>query len=308
MKRRIYTSTDAYMIENSLILHHFFKADIALFSAFDSSLNLTYSQQWLNIINEAVSFGLNSVLKSQLKQLTEANKKQLVACKNYYREVKYYSTKAFANEKAIQQSFGTKNYQWASRTPERMIIFMQELHATAEKYKTPLIDVGFTQAGIDQIDALQLSLSQSNVAQENFKKDIPVKKEARIDLLNSCYEHTQLVIAAAQNVFRNNETKKQQYVYKTAIIPLFKGTIEPNTHVVIATTKRSNRKFTISNQGTVSFQVGFSNNEETITSQILVALPDKTIDIMQKQFTPPQGKYLLLYNENNSIAKYEVRG
>lgn len=308
MNKRIYTSSDAYMLETSRTIQKLFKADIALFTAFDSNFNLTYAQVWLDAIDEAENFGLNRVLNSQLSQLTVANNKQLKACKEYFSDVKYYFKKAFPYKIEILQSIGSKNYIWSSRTPERMIIFMQELHDTAEKYKTPLINAGFTQANIDKIDALQLSLSKSNVAQENFKKDIPVKKVTRITLLNNCYEYFQLVAAAAQRVFKDDEVKRQQYVFKTAIVPLFKGTIEPNTHVMITTTSRSNRNFTISNQGTVSFQVGFSNFKFSFTTPTKIVLPDTIIDIMQKQFTPPQGKYLLLYNENDRIAKYEVRG
>ncbi len=235
---RMYNGTDAFMTESARIIHDLFAIDIALFTAFDSTLDGAFKTSYLAEVTAAEQVIADTAIVDQQVSLTEKADVSMDAARNKYNEIKYFVQKAFKESMGTQNEFGLNDYERARKNKSQMAQFLFELHVAADKYSNQLIMVGYNQAGIDAILPLREELLTNNISQKVFQKQRPKLTEDRIKVLNACYKSMVQINAAAQIVFMNDFAKQNQYVYLPSSEQddslEFSGAVAANTVLLIS--------------------------------------------------------------------------
>jgi len=212
---RIFKHSDDYMLQTARTLHSIFDVNIAVFTAFDSSLDAAFAADWQSEIIAAETVVRDSQVKDILAQKTEAVLEQMDLCRVKYNEIKYFSTKAFPNSSAQQAEFGKDSYLAARRNPSRMIVLLDEMHQICLKYETELLAKGMSNAQISDILEFRNNLLAASTEQAQYAKGRPVITQERLMVLNQCFRTLRTVIHAAQIVYYYDYARKNQFVYST---------------------------------------------------------------------------------------------
>ncbi len=131
--RRRFNGTDAYMVERAYTIHGQLTADLAEFTAYDSTINAAFLTSFQTAINTALSSGTDETAQDQQAQLTNTVLVTMRDCQKKYGEVKYFAEKAFPADKALQNEFGTNDYAKARVSQPHMAFFMTTMHGVAVK-------------------------------------------------------------------------------------------------------------------------------------------------------------------------------
>lgn len=238
--RRTYIGSDSYTLENGQTLHDLFVLDKTDFTSKLPELDDPFADDWQDAIDAAVTYTDDSVILGQIAPQTLSVKQAMQAARNKYTEVIFYAAQHFGKNSPALKEFGKgKAYDTAIRSQEKMFQFLDELSATANKYKTQLIAKGYTQAAIDEIAALRNALNTNNRVQNLAIKGRPVISEGRTIAYNLAYSYQRKVIDAAQLVYRTNPAKLNQYTYKPPVKhrykAIFEATIDGNAIVTVHT-------------------------------------------------------------------------
>lgn len=199
------------MLQNANTLHSLFVQQMAIFTAFDSTLNTAYASQWLASINAAATAVQDSQVKDILAQYTQALWQKMEECISKYNDIQYFAGKAFASNKAIQGEFAAENKTALCTKPDRMIEYLSIAHAACVKYQAQLAAVGFTTAAIAQLPTLAVALQAALTAQQSYKHNRPVQSSDRVQLLNNCYLKMLTISKAAKLVYAGNKAGWEQF-------------------------------------------------------------------------------------------------
>lgn len=104
--KRIYSGSDAGMLEKSKTIRGCFLEDKADFIAYDS----LFSDPFISMLNQKVEGAENiiqdnSIIDQQV-QLTNAVNSAMEGCKNHFQTMKRFIERAFPNNKAVWNEFG----------------------------------------------------------------------------------------------------------------------------------------------------------------------------------------------------------
>lgn len=252
---RSFNGSDVYLTETARTTHTLFTADLAKFTAFDPTMTAAFATQFLAAVTAAEVVVADTAIVQQLGQKTELVATAMEKAKSKYNDVKYFAQKAFPDSPATQGEFGLNNYDKARKSTPQMIQFLDEMSKACIKYQTQLLDKGYSEAAIAEIQTIRTELLNSNAGQEVFKKQRPKLTEDRIIILNTCYNWVTQVNAAAQLVYKTDLAKQKQFVYNPSSASAseeYAGEIAAGTTLTIATIPfKEDTVFLFKNTGTV---------------------------------------------------------
>ncbi len=211
-KTRIFSGSDADMVQASRVAHGLFTEDKPAFISFDSSFADPFGENWLQKIENAAAVSQDSQYVGGQSELTENVETIMENCRTFFQSMKYFIEKAFPGQTAIHVQFGYNDYDASRKSETRMIKFLDMLHKAAVGHSAKLIEAGFPQEKIDNIAALSKQLSDADYAQEMAKKKRPSVTQERITILNDCYEVMQHVCKAGKIIFADDRAKYDQYL------------------------------------------------------------------------------------------------
>lgn len=209
--KRLFNIKDVYLLGETKIIFDLFVKDKADFIAFDPDFGGNFEQGWEQQIKAAGYLSPNHTIMTQMRQTTEKVEQVMEQCKTKFKQSKYFIEKAFPN-KSMQLEFGYQDYYSSSRSQEKMIQFMKEFHAVAVKYQQELLAVGYTQAMIDEINALQQQLDEANKEQELFRRNRGNLTQERITKFNAVWKILTKVCKAGKIIYADNAVKYKQYL------------------------------------------------------------------------------------------------
>ena len=308
---RAYKGSDDYMLETSNTLHSLFLANVADFTALDTTLTAAYGTTWLAAIDAAGTVVRDSQVKDILAQHTNDVLAQMELCKIKYNEVKFFANKVFPKDKARQAEFGTDTYIDARRSQSKMISFLDEMHKACVKYQAQLIAGGLTALKITEIQTLRTNLQNLNTTQESYIKARPVLTQDRIIILNTCYDYTRTVIEAAQVIYYNDMARRNQYIYlpsqeadDSEVITL---TISNPVPVLIKTQAYdAARQYIIANNGPAAVEF-YISNDPLAMSIIVILNPGDNLPFTAAQLgTDGSNLYARLVLGPDTSAQIEV--
>ncbi len=211
--KRLFRDSDSDMLAQIMGSLQSFKKHLSDFTAYDPLFNLSYYNAWKDALDNLTPYykqDENNVFVENLL-LNDADA-VLARCRLKYRDVKYFAGKAFPDNKEALKEFGEVNYNKVRGSRLRMVQFMETLHGVATKYKVQLIAQNYTQTAIDEIATLATELRNANQTQQLKKQERPTETRKRIEALNLFYSYGQKVWEAAQEVFRDNEIYRNQFM------------------------------------------------------------------------------------------------
>ena len=209
---RIYSGSDADMLQVSRVMQGLFTEDKTAFTEFDTAFADPFAGNWMQQIETASNFSQDTIALGEQTELTKIVAEKMEECKKFFQSMKYFVEKAFPGKKEIWAQFGYSDYEYARRGETKMVQFLGVLSKTALTYKDQLIEAGFTQEKIDQIAVLQSDLTQADYNQEIAKKGRPALTQERITNLNHCYGYMQKVSKAGKIIFDDDFVKYNQYL------------------------------------------------------------------------------------------------
>lgn len=307
--RRSYNGSDSFMVQEARLIHGLVSADLAKFTAFDSTITAAAQTAFLAAITAAETVVDDTAVVGQLKQSTENLLAAMDAAKTKYNEVKYYVLKAFPNSPGTQHEF-LNEYDEARKSATKMIQFLDELSKAAVKYQTQLVAAGYSAAAIAAIATLRTDLTAKNSAQKMIKKNRQKLTEDRVILLNACYSRMALINAAAQIVYANDYAKQQQFIYmpgteSSSGIQGFGGSIAAGqTAVITQIDYDEDNVFTFTNTGsvTLTFCLSSSGSMEGITA----AVPAGATETLTGSELNEGATVLLVQNDGTQAGTYNV--
>lgn len=306
---RNYNTSDEYMVERSETILGQFETDFADFEALDPNLNAAFAADWGAAIENAVAQTAGETVDDQMQQLTAVVGEKMELCRKKYIEVKYFFTRAFPNNKPVMKEMGEDDYERARLSQMRMIFFMENLHVAAERHKIQLMAKGYTQAKIDEIEALRTGLQAANKVQNVFKKGRPVLTLGRETVYNNCYAFTAQVAAAAEVVYADNPVKKALYVFEPASGTggeFFEGEVPPNnTRQIDDFHYHETMRFHIRNTGAVELSFFLTENG-TAVGNVAVVAPGAEIERAITDFAPTGNAIAVQNNDSSATGRYEV--
>jgi hypothetical protein len=209
---RLFSTSDAKMLEFARLIHGFFLTDLADFTAFDPDFDPVYAAAFLASIVAAESFSSDDQLIDVMATATVEVEENMKACRDYFQSSKYFIEKAYPKKPTVWNEFGYNDYMESRQVQAKMIQFMLHFHETATKYSAELIAVNFDAAKIAEIKSLADALQAANFVQETIRKERTTKTQNRVTLLNECWENCQTIRKAAKAVYAENWGKWQLYL------------------------------------------------------------------------------------------------
>lgn len=306
--KRNYPNSDAEMTETARIIHGLMVADLAKFTAFDSTTAAPYAALFLTAIDDADTVIADTAVIDIQVQKTEAIQAVMEKAKGKYADVKYFSQKAFPTSIATQNEFGINDYERARKSPTQMIQFLDEMHRACVKYQAQLVAKGFSAAAIAEIQTIRTELRTTNTDQGVYKKQRPTLTADRVTVLNNCFAYVTEVNAAAQRVYKEDFAKRNQFVYSTTVADLvldFDGEVAAGGIVTAGTIPFAvDTVFTFKNVGLVPLV--FCLSTTTAFEGIEVAIGGgATVNKIASELNP-NGTNILVKNTGDSIGLFEI--
>ncbi len=209
---RTYNIPDTDMYEAARTMRESFILDKPGFITFDADFADPYAADWLTLIETAEALPQDEVLDDELTELTADVENEMKNCREKFQDSKYFIEKAFPDNKKRWNTFGFDDYDNARIRQGVLILFMNNFHTQAVKYKIDLIAAGYSQAKIDEIATRHTALLQANQDQESFKKEIAEQTQARHNANNEVWAEMVKTGSAGKRIFKNNFAKYQRYL------------------------------------------------------------------------------------------------
>lgn len=212
--KRLFQGTDPEMISTAGAMYHIFYDDLTAFSNFDSTFDAQWAADWHADIEAARQLFSDHLIVSEVAAETEQVNDVMQTARDKWSEIKYFIKKAFPRDKAMLRVFGAGAYLRARMNQPKMVEFLLGLHTAAVDHSVELINAGYSQDRIDEIETICTSLLNKNDAQNKARRGRPRITAQRIATLNAPYVKMMLVNEAAQIVFMRNAAKRHQYTYR----------------------------------------------------------------------------------------------
>jgi hypothetical protein len=308
--KRNYIGSDAYMVNQSSIVLGLATPDVKTFTAFDSSIDDKFLDDFKTLIQQAFGVVSDSVAIIPQKNATADVKKAMEKGKDLYENIIYFVTKkAFPGNKTIAKEFGVGKMAIASRSQLKFTLFLETLFQKATIYKTELLAAGCNASYISDLEVAANTLSQANVKQEILKRGRPVLTSDRITLLNKCHAKLSILNAAGQIVYRNVEDKKAQFVFspakKTQKVTSYQAPIAPNaTEKVFDLPYNSERTLSL-RASNATLEFGLSVDGANVIGETVSVAPNNLV-IKKSSELSQSGNYLLCINKDTVEGIYDV--
>lgn len=210
---RNYNLTDDAMLERAQIFHDRLAGELADFTARFPWLDAAWLTAFQADITASDAFPKDESVTLDIKVLTgdvTASMQQGYAA---LQTLGGYAKLAYPNDTARQRVFGQQYWRDAYNNTLKLQEALELAHAKADSptYKADLLAKGYTQADIDQLNALATDLQTKNGLQEALKAGRKVTKHDRIALLNTVWEHMKTINTCANVVWAGDVERIDQY-------------------------------------------------------------------------------------------------
>ena len=300
---RLYKLSDAEMFSYADKVIANLQTDIALFNAFDSTINASFITNAQNLFTTAQNLPSDNVILDQQVASTEQVRSLMQECRDQYDDMKFFIKKAFKTSVGRQNEFGLNDYDKAALNPSEKVRVLGDMYNVADRYRSDLNTAGCSNTMIDRNSLLEKSLNDLIREQSQIIDSRSTSAENRIIANNALWEVVTLISEAAKRVFRRSPANINRYLRPQ---PRRAGA-GGNTDITVAadtTQKAINEVITtdsvvdINNTGntTLEFYVADNIINPTPTTSILTLLPGTSATLLASDYMP-----------NNTIGSLWVR-
>ncbi|WP_062055565.1 hypothetical protein [Aquimarina longa] len=211
MAERNYNLKDSVLLEWGDVIIAHLTDDIKHFSNFDPKLDITFLEDLEQKVTQGYKESGDQLNILQLQQKTESLKNEMIACRNYFKKLRYWVLEAFEKEKVIQKQFGIGRFKNIRNNQSKMMQYMEGLTDTINQHRDALVATGIPIPLLEQPPILSKNLRTINKEQEHKKRTRTVDTAKRIKQLNELYALLQKVNTIADTIFDKQSAKRQLY-------------------------------------------------------------------------------------------------
>jgi hypothetical protein len=212
--KRLFNKAILLFLQQAQVMLNNFISDIALFTAKFPLKNAAYAAAMQTALDNADDAPDDDEVLSDQKQYTYAVEAAMEQGRVAYTTLIIYVKLAFPDDVAVLEHFGEHLYKAARRNQLKLkeLIDLAYKRANDAEYKQPLIDEGFLQTDIDNLQTLGTLLETENLEQEDVKSGYLGKTQSRNELMNIVWNYMKEINLASKVVFIGNYAKLQQYL------------------------------------------------------------------------------------------------
>ncbi|MGK4569328.1 hypothetical protein [Flavobacterium sp. 3HN19-14] len=166
---RRYPGTDSFMCESARILHGILGDDLLKFTAFDSTIDAGFRNDFLKAIEAADSVTDDNTVVAIHREKVERVNALMERSGRKYADVMYFARKAFSS-RAMLKRFGAGDYPKAKYNRIRMLSLLENLETACGENRAALNAVGFTDNAISEIATLKVLLNEALTEKNTEKK------------------------------------------------------------------------------------------------------------------------------------------
>lgn len=212
-KQRFYQLKDIDMLQKSQVILNAFIQNKAIFLANFPNLADPFADEFQIAIDEADALPFSDEVNAQISVLVEKmRKKLLIAQKNL--QILFNYVKVGWESKAKLNEFGKNKFQKARNSNGKMIDLLELSFNTAEEIdnKTVLLNIGYSQVQIDELNTLASELKTLFLQLNEMKNNRYVLTEKRIEAYNKVWEFMKQINRASKVVFVDNYAFTQLFL------------------------------------------------------------------------------------------------
>ena len=309
--KRIYNLRDADMLALAEVFYAAAQNNLQDFTGFDSTLNLSFLQNFRMDIDQARTLLTDDVISDNLAQHNADLEAAMQAARDKYLEVKYFVSKKFKNQAAILNQFGLNDYDEIRIKSDGMVVFLNNLYQTALKYENELITSGYDTTRIQGIETVGNQLTQILKNRDIYAKERLVLTQERVDIYNKVYEYLQNWRDAANFVFMNDFARRQIFLipYRSSNAQDSEIDVTVNigeTKLVFDSDINEDSILRLSNTGTsnLRFFVGTSSNSALAIGAGVEILPNEVQNLSSAQLGDVNGTHLFVENVGTQVGSF----
>lgn len=187
--------------------------DIQSFTSFDPKFDAQFGETLLQETREALDDFSGSSHMASINRLTERISRLLDESGKSYQKLMYFVHSAFGTSKAIENTFGRKQYEKARKSEKHMIPLLKQAvkAASLDQFKVSLESRGMNMELLEEMEQYAAQLVAADEEQEMLKKQQLLVTNARIELYNSIWEKLTKINTAAKIVFANDPVRLSIY-------------------------------------------------------------------------------------------------
>jgi hypothetical protein len=259
---RKFMMSDGSMIQWARKIKALLLLFLADFTAYDAMFTNPFVTAYGTQIDDAEALPDDEVVLGQQKALSDVVEQNMQLCRDKFQQIKRFAMKAFPNQPAVWDEFGFSRYDFSRQVQTRMILFMRDLHVTAQRYNAQLIAVNFTQPMIDEIQTLHDSINTSDSSQEVKKETRTLDSQTRVTAYNDVYDKGSDICEAGKYIYRNDPAKYNMFIINpSGIQSVFTGSISAGeTQNILEKTFDANAQIILTNTGTADLQFALKLN------------------------------------------------
>jgi len=213
---RMYSTSDAEMLETADVIAASLNDDIADFTAFDSTLTADYVTTVQGAVGRVKEIKPDNVVIDEMSEWTQKVDAAMKKSSDAYSNLAYFIRKAFNGNVAVQNQFGLNDYKKIRNNQAKMVLFMETLGDQATAHHDDLVAAGCSEGVITTVSEVATELSESNIGQEKFKKERGVLTQERVKRLNEVYQLLVPLSEAAQIIYRDDPARLSKYTLTSA--------------------------------------------------------------------------------------------
>lgn len=309
--KRIYNLRDADMLALAEVFYAAAQTNLQDFTSFDSTLNLSFLQNFRMDIDQARTLLTDDVISDNLAQHNADLEAAMQAARDKYLEVKYFVSKKFKNQAAILNQFGLNDYDEIRIKPDGMVVFLNNLYQTALRYENELVLSGYDATRIQGIETVGNQLTQILKNRDIYAKERLVLTQERVDIYNKVYEYLQNWRDAANFVFMNDFARRQIFLipYRSSNAQDSEIDVTVNvgeTKLVFDSDINEDSILRLSNTGNsnLRFFVGTSANPASAIGTGIEIVPNEVQSLSPTQLGDANATHLFVENVGTQIGSF----
>jgi len=280
--QREYGIEDLDMLTKAQAIHNLFVNDKSIFISYITTFEDPYAVNFQTAINTADDIPSDREIVEDIGIMTEQMNDMMEDCRNLLQELYMYVKICFPDSPARMKKFGQgEDYSKAYQSYTKMRELMDKAYRSANspEYKSQLIDKGYTQAKINNLQTKTNELDTLIGNYEEAKSDRLIITEDRIKSMNIVWNYMKTISDSSKIIFRDSPAKIQQYMlyHSAPKIPYKVQNLKYNLEMNLLTWNESENANLYVIEAMMEAPIkesNFTQRAETINNEWEITLPE----------------------------------
>jgi len=186
--------------------------DLPDFQNFAPQFDQDFITEFSDLIEDVQEMMQDTTIRAIMAQKTERAIEAMSSCTDIFRICRFFVRLAFPSDETVQEQFGLKEFNAIRNSQLKLQEFMDVFYHAVLQYKVELIQAGFSQDKIDEIETRKNELDQAIIAQNLYLKEKTSLTSQRIKGMNDLWEKMSLISKVSKLIYFDNPVKYHNYL------------------------------------------------------------------------------------------------